>query len=237
MVKGLKPPISVIVSVNDIVTYCMCPRLLFIKKFLDLLPPPTESMIRGSLAHEVYLGFSVRLGKAIEMGLDPNQEARSFLEYWAAKLSKGLLSQVDYDLIEEVVNFRLRNRPQQTPVKVETRISSKKVGVSGVIDMIEGVVPVEVKLKSRPRLQDYIQLTWYAILMEEELGISVRYGYLDLLPITRIRVRISDKLRDLALSTRDETIKILYSLEEPPKRVEKPICKSCELNLECKLVG
>ncbi|MEM0083147.1 MAG: CRISPR-associated protein Cas4 [Thermosphaera sp.] len=236
MAKELRPPINVVISVSDVVTCCICPRLLFIKKYLGLLPQPTESMIKGSLAHKVYLDFSVKIGKAIEAGSDIHREAQIYLEGWANELSKGLISQVDYDLIEEVVNFRLRNRPH-TPISVETKISSVKLGVSGVIDMIEGTTPVEVKLKSRPRLQDYIQLTWYAILMEEELGVEVEYGYLDLVPIMRLRVHVSDKLKDLALSIRDEAIRVLYSLDEAPRRVEKPTCRSCELNLECKLLG
>jgi len=234
--RDLRPPIDVTISVNDIVTCCLCPRLLYVKKSLGLLPPPTTSMIRGSLAHNVYMDFSIELSKAIGMGISPQNCASSYLSSWRARLEDGLISQDDYNLIEDIVNFRLRNVPRG-PVKVEVKITSTDLGVSGIVDLIEGLEPVEVKLKVRPRLQDYVQLAWYAMLIEGAMKLKVDFGYIDLIPIMRVRVKISDRLRDLAIKLRDEAIRVLYGLEEPPRRVERPLCRSCELSLECKLLG
>ena len=236
MPEGIRPPIDVVVSVNDIVTCCLCPRLLYVKRALGLLPPPTTLMVRGSPAHNVYMDFSVGLDKALSRGVKPHDYASSYLSSWRSRLDEGLISSDDYSLIEDIVSFRLKNIPK-SPVKAEVKVTSPNLGVSGVIDLIEGHEPVEVKLKVKPHLQDYVQLAWYAMLIEDSMGIRVDNGYLDLIPTMRIRVKISSRLRALAIRLRDEAVKVLYGLEPPPSRVEKPLCRSCELNLECRLLG
>lgn len=233
---SLEPPIDVMVSVNDIVTYCLCPRLLYVKKCLGLLPPPSEPMFKGSLVHNAYIDFSLKLGQGIERGLNPEEIASEHLDFWRRRLHEGLISRESYELIESAINFRLKYRPR-VPIRAEVKVSSSRLGVSGIIDMIENYEPVEVKLKIKPRIQDYVQLTWYAMLIEGQTGHKVNVGYLDLIPVTRIKVTISKNLRDLAVKLRNETINVIYGLKDPPKRAERPLCRSCELSLECNLLG
>ena len=233
--RAPKPPISVVVSVNDVVTCCLCPRMLYVKKVLGLVPPPTSSMARGSGVHKLYYEVSKRFVEGLLRGLSPSEVASSLMEELEGKLRSGFMSSRDYDLAEAIVEFRARN-PPRPPLSFEVPVSSLDLGVVGVVDMVEGGVPVEVKFKVRPHLQDYVQLAWYSIMLEEQTGGVVEHGFLDLVPTRRVKVYMSPRLRELAVELRDRAIEVLYS-STPPRRVERRLCSRCELNLECRLLS
>ena len=42
------------ISVSMLSTYLYCPRMLFLQKVLAVEEPPKESIVLGSLRHEIY---------------------------------------------------------------------------------------------------------------------------------------------------------------------------------------
>jgi CRISPR-associated exonuclease Cas4 len=118
-------------------------------------------------------------------------------------------------------------------------VLSASLGISGeideVIDTPSGPVPVEVKRTAgRIATGHKVQLTAYAVALEEQHGLSIPRGYVQVLPRQEvIEVQIDKNLRAMA---RDVARRIRLLIQEAtfPPPADKPAkCDGCELRGFC----
>ncbi|MFC1768150.1 CRISPR-associated protein Cas4 [Nanoarchaeota archaeon] len=124
----------------------------------------------------------------------------------------------------------------------ELSVSSKTLGVRGIIDQIEVYhdkkIPVELKTGSAPLSGVWpghkIQIGTYGLLMEEKFGHPVEEGYITYLDINDRRkiafnVFLRDEIKDLILKVND----LKKSKDLPPILKSSSKCKSCGLRERC----
>ena len=129
-----------------------------------------------------------------------------------------------------------------TPEKVEHTFRSADLDLSGRVDKImleDGKhVPVEIKTGRASDgvwAGDRIQVAGYILLMEEEYGEHIPYGFVEYTRVCDRRpVLASEKLRRSVFETRDEIKKILGGdVPEVCPHGSGKKCESCGLKKEC----
>jgi len=117
------------------------------------------------------------------------------------------------------------------PVEVEVVVESEELGFRGKIDLLEGTAPVEVKYRGRVKPSDILQLSLYAVALEEMRGVEVKIGYVDLLlPCRRVEVKIGRLTRLAPL-----LVSAVRTASLKPCKPFKPPCRLCDLKAECTL--
>ena len=123
-------------------------------------------------------------------------------------------------------------------------VSSRRLGISGVCDMVEFLpqvgfevpFPVEYK-RGKPKLHraDEVQLCAQAICLEEMTGLTVPSGALFYREThRRVPVDFDDALRSMTKSTVAELHKVLASGQTPPPTSHKSRCRACSLIELCR---
>lgn len=219
-----KPLYEEPVRVRDIYTACFCPTKLYLERFLGVVEPETDETAWGKTLHTAYAVVS-------ELGADRRRAVEEVLERVGAKASREEVERA----VEKALAFREKN-PAEHEVVVEKRLSSKRLGVVGIVDLVEGSVPVEVKARGRATQPDLVQLAWYALLLEEEARKPVDVAYLDLLAAQkRVKVWVGKSLRKKAVELRNLAQQMLHSpFSNPPKNPKS--CSACGLARECRLI-
>ncbi len=115
----------------------------------------------------------------------------------------------------------------------EYKVESKNLGLTGRIDRIEvnndTLIPFEVKTRDQIFKSDLIQLTAYAMLLEEEIHKKVEKGYVEC-SLSREEVKITDDLRNEVF----DLIRIINNMDKlPPIQSSFNKCIVCSLRLEC----
>ncbi len=119
---------------------------------------------------------------------------------------------------------------------------SQRMGMSGKVDLVietetggqREVIPVDYKLSSRVGEHWELQLTAYAVMLEEAWGVPVRRGFFYLIPLRRAReVQITARLRALLEETLAamEAMRLEERMPLPTPRRAK--CVSCEFRRFC----
>jgi len=119
---------------------------------------------------------------------------------------------------------------------------SERLGLRGEVDMVietgEGkgreAIPVDYKLSTRAGEHFQLQLTAYAMMLEDAWGVPVKRGFLYYLPLRRAEeVRITQQKRtqlDEALRT---MAAILHRELMPPATRRRTRCVACEFRRFC----
>ena len=119
----------------------------------------------------------------------------------------------------------------------EVSLSSETLGIIGVLDAVEekgSLYPIEYKRgELKESLRDDVQLCLEAMLLEEQTGKSIPYGYIYYSASkTRRRVDFTDELRKTSLETIANAREILYK-GEIPEPVADERCPGCALFSIC----
>lgn len=119
---------------------------------------------------------------------------------------------------------------------------SERLGMSGEVDMVvetgEGkereVIPIDYKLSTRAGEHFQLQLTAYAVMLEDAWGVPAKRGFLYYLPLRRAEeVRITGPKR----TRLDEALRLMAAIvqkeEMPPATRQRTRCVACEFRRFC----
>jgi CRISPR-associated exonuclease Cas4 len=119
---------------------------------------------------------------------------------------------------------------------------SERLGMRGQVDLVietEGqgrreVIPVDYKLSRKVASHFQLQLTAYAVMLEEAWGVPVKRGFLYLIPLRRAeQVRIAARQRtalDEALAAMNA---MLLKEQMPAATPQRAKCVACEFRRFC----
>ena len=156
------------------------------------------------------------------------------------KMKQGLLKERRLQRLQKRRTFRSFGF-KGTAGSIECNVSlfSPRLQLAGRLDLLlhwgANRFPVEIKFTRGPaRLNHRLQLAGYAMLLEDEYGITVSHGYVVRLPDDTVdRVLIDGPLRDLALKTMDALRTMMRREEMPPASPLLVRCVDCEYRLFC----
>lgn len=117
-------------------------------------------------------------------------------------------------------------------------VFSNTLRLSGQIDEVvespDGIFPVDYKLAKHAGFHFKIQLTAYALLLEEQTNTSIKVGYLYLIrPRTMVEVRFTPKLRKTILHALEQMWQIVDEEIMPPPTSHPQQCTDCEFRRFC----
>jgi len=209
------------IPVYFIQIYRFCPLKVYLEAGLGLKSKKTKESEIGRIAHKIYLDLSITLGK----GEDIEKKLHQILE----EHNDPEIS----DLANKLLEFRLKTPLEGLPVIVELELESTELGVTGRVDLVEGLIPIEVKYKDRAYRADVEQLAAYALLLEEKLGVEVKLGCIDLLKSNRrIKVPLTLLLKKHVKNLIVEVARASLSPQYPAN----PPCHKCDLKTECHML-
>ena len=107
----------------------------------------------------------------------------------------------------------------------EVMVRSLGLGLSGVVDLVEEHRPLEIKTGVVERESHVIQVTLYALLLEDAYGITVREGYIYYADIPRlVKIPVTKRLRVKALELKEKASRLITSGDPPSKVTCHPKC-------------
>ncbi len=115
----------------------------------------------------------------------------------------------------------------------------ESLGVSGVVDEVvyasSGPVPIDVKMtEGGAALGHKVQLAVYAMALEEQVGAPVPFGFIHLIPKSRvIAVAIDQRLRSMATDITRRIRHLIATQTFPPPADRPAKCDGCELRCFC----
>ena len=118
-------------------------------------------------------------------------------------------------------------------------LHAESLGLTGVLDLLieteEGAFPVEFKnTRQRLDLNARCQLTAYALMVEECLGVAVTQGFIYRIPTGRITpVAISETLREKTRGALRDIRRMLSDEWMPPPTPQRGKCVECEFRRFC----
>lgn len=106
--------------------------------------------------------------------------------------------------------------------------------IDEVVDTGSELIPVDYKLAEKAGYHFKVQLAAYALLLEEARAVSVRRGFLYLIPRHRYEeVTMEPKLRRTVQRALDDMRDILLSERMPPHTDWRQRCPDCEFRRFC----
>jgi CRISPR-associated exonuclease Cas4 len=121
-------------------------------------------------------------------------------------------------------------------------LASERLGMRGEVDLVieteergfHEAIPVDYKLSRKVGRHFQLQLTAYAVMLEDAWGLPVKRGFLYLIPLRRAKeVRITARRR----ATLDEALTkmntILRKEQMPPPTRHRRKCVACEFRRFC----
>lgn len=127
-------------------------------------------------------------------------------------------------------------------IQSEYYISSKELGLKGVIDKLElhkdDVIPIELKTGKSPKKGVWenhkVQIASYLLLLNEKFKKEINIGYIKYLDINEERaVILNPFLKDNILNLRDKVNLLLKSKELPKYCGNDNKCNKCGLRKQC----
>ncbi len=127
--------------------------------------------------------------------------------------------------------------------KFRVRLFSERLNLEGVLDCLlicgKEVMPVDYKqmrsLRGGPWLDHKIQLTAYALLLEDAYNTVVRRGYIYYLPEELVvEVIFSEEMKNYVASLVKRVERILKEEELPPVKVDQSKCLGCGYYWVCR---
>ena len=240
---NVRDNVSPMIRVSDITTYLKCPRMCyFANKGHDLIKEPNVDYVQRLLLKELALtyGLALQTGdtlSALNNELDRiSEEIRIIYRSELAGIDDGALS----DAVSGVRNWlgdispNLSSDFYTLPCESETSLRSEKFGLTGSPDKLitigDELVPSIIKTGSMPEngvwKSDRVQLTAYAILIEEIYNKVVKRGFVEYARWGAVReVTIKRHERRSVLQLRDRVRKI-HEGYMPEKPQDAP-CDHC----------
>lgn len=115
--------------------------------------------------------------------------------------------------------------------RYQVYLRSWRLGIHGVVDLIEEGLPVELKTGSFRLDLPSVQLALYAMLIEETEGRPIERGFLEFLYGDRYRITISEELRKRSIKAKNSLEALLSESKGPPRPA---ICrKACPAKEIC----
>ncbi len=121
----------------------------------------------------------------------------------------------------------------------DVRLQSSKLNIHGTIDEVivaspSEVYPVDYKLARQTSHHYRLQLTAYALMLEEMYETEVNLGYLYLIPARRVeKISITTSLRAQLHNAIQEMRNIILYEHMPPATKQHRKCVSCEFRRIC----
>jgi len=263
------------ISVTMLSSYLYCPRKLFLQKVLAVEEPPKESLVLGSLRHEIYDFINqneekivASIAKKIKyeeiMALYKNFYSRILREKIIN--NKSRIKEVNLDIVDvfkrtwplilneaeirskNILDFMQKYNiygkelwERLTPKIIsEQRVESDQLQLKGIVDRIEvyenSYVPIELKTGKMPKQGVWpghkIQITAYAMLLEETFKTEVKEGF--------VRYLDADETRQIAINPfmKEEIINLVREVQNLLKSQDLPnYCENKNKCIKCGVRG
>jgi CRISPR-associated exonuclease Cas4 len=120
----------------------------------------------------------------------------------------------------------------------DVRLVSEQLGMRGEVDLVietdTELIPVDYKSSTRIGGHFRLQMTAYAVMLEDAWGISVRRGFFYLIPLRKTEeVRITPQQR----TKLDEALTVMNTMllheQMPPPTRQRNKCVACEFRRFC----
>lgn len=121
----------------------------------------------------------------------------------------------------------------------DVKLASASLGLTGEVDEVVitttgAVFPVDYKLAKHARRNYKLQLTAYALLLEDAEGVTISHGYLYLIPVRKlVKVTITPKLRAAVIMCVEDAHAMLAEEQMPPPTSVRTRCPACEFRRFC----
>src|SRR5262249_31009153 len=121
----------------------------------------------------------------------------------------------------------------------EVRLMSETLGLHGILDELvfsvhSEFIPVDYKLAKQVSPNHRVQLTAYALLVEENYQTIVRRGYVHLIQSRKtIEIPITSQLRDKVVTIWESRKKMVARERMPPPATNRNHCTACEFRRFC----
>ena len=250
------------VLVSDLVTYLRCPRLVYFASRKNDREPVEREVDARYLAHLLSKELALTYHRAAASASEDVPEAlRIELDRIVNDLSviyRAELAGVDRSVIRDAaegidigaIGLRIADVIQKTgrdellaritPCAVEYAIYSDALGLAGSPDKLvrvgDRVLPYMIRTGEAPEngvwKPDRLQITAYAMLVEERFGQVVEYGFVEYARFFEIRevvIRSRDRRRVLELRNRVRMIKG----GRMPDRAQDAPCELCAFEEDC----
>lgn len=238
------------VFVSDVASFAICPRIVYNRRVLGIYCDSTLWQALGSFEHEVRRRFYSILRRLPNLEeLTQNalfQIARrsieethpyALLNYAYPYSLENFKDNIADRLAREVEKL---NSKDNLPYLLEYSLSSTNLGLTGRIDCVyktpEGFYPLDFKVCKKPleSLPHELQIVAYAMLMEEKLNCSVKFGViLYTLDEHFLIVKTSDKHRGNVTETICLIKHMLEKNKKPDIEIPRPECFSCHYGMFC----
>lgn len=123
--------------------------------------------------------------------------------------------------------------------KPEKALFSSKYGLIGKPDFIlhtkDGLLPLEIKHSERPKkpyFSHVMQLVSYCLLIEEEKGMTPKYGFLQYKGGQPFAVPYTEKMKSFLIKTMQE-MRDYIDLGKCPEPIKNYKCKKCSYKEDC----
>jgi len=164
------------------------------------------------------------------------------------KTSQQLFSSKEHGRLEELEKRRkgglfYSGQLEEVTKQFRVQLYSDRLGLEGVLDCLlysgKELIPVDYKqmksMNGNPWLDHKIQLTAYALLLEDRFDTVVRRGYLYYMPEERVlEVVFTQRMKDYTKRVISNVGKILRDELLPPVRVGLSKCLGCGYYWACK---
>ncbi|MDD5616966.1 MAG: CRISPR-associated protein Cas4 [Candidatus Methanoperedens sp.] len=229
------------IRVSDITAYLKCPRMYyFMNSGQELIKEPTVEYIQRLLLKEMALIYGTALNEgnalcALNDELDRlSDELRIIYRQELAEASDDVLNNAVSGVrtLLEGISSNLSSEHYSRMCELEPALRSEKCGLAGSPDKLitigDELAPAIIKTGAMPEngvwKSDRLQLTAYAILVEEIYNTVVTRGFVEYARWGKVReVTIKRHERRKVLQVRDRVRKI-----EEGFMPEKPVDAPCE---------
>lgn len=231
------------ISVSSVISHYFCPRCAFLA-FRKRIYVNTLQSVEGQIYHFVMEKFFAKEADFVRCSTTDGSKARNLFLNFLESLRKDTEGRFSYQYHKLGGNFNaLWNRAenilkrrferlvlallQSVPERqFEISLSSGNLGLTGRLDIIENGVPVEIKTGKAPSngysLSHALQVSLYALLIENKHFVNVNVGYLYYSSADAIRiVNIDEDLRIEALRQRNATLHTFQNQNEPEGKCQK----------------
>lgn len=240
MIRGYsekaKTPLKIILNVRDIYSYLYCPIWAYILKTYHFKQPVTRKMLQGKTLHELRYTTT----KFLIKGLNIQEAIKLAIQEVTEKFKELKPSEIKNVIQDFRKNHEILKHVPET-FEYEVYLKSETLGLKGRIDIIENGHPIEIKYTNmRTGFPEKIQLTLYALLLEEKTKKNIEYGFIENWKTgEKTKIQFTEKLREKAIKMRNNAIKYFYI--EKTKHIKKAKvsvkkCENCEIEEFCKTI-
>jgi CRISPR-associated exonuclease Cas4 len=250
---------------SDIANYALCPKIVYNRKVLGIYTKSTLGQALGLFEHETRRRFYTLVQNHIAVHTNGDFKTECFqsiaiqsveesipyvlLNYEFPYSTQKFKQSIVAKLIKE--SCRIYNQLVSgdsveliLPLAVEMSLRSANLRLAGRIDCllptIEGPIPVDFKTfgKNVETLPHELQITAYALLIEEKFNTQVNYGLVLYTEDDFARlIKVTSKRRLMVTNAVNAILEMLENKEIPDSRYSLMSCDSCDFNRVCSKGG